>query len=382
MKIVLAPDSFKGSLSSSQICQCLAEGLTNVLPKSNIINMPMADGGEGTVQALVNATGGEIVKKEVTGPTGKPVMAFFGILGHNKTAVIEMSAASGLPLVPDGQRNPMHTTTYGTGELIKAALDYGCRELIVGIGGSATNDGGAGMAQALGFKLLDGKGEEIGPGGMGLLKLEKIDSSTKDPRLGHAKITVACDVDNPLCGKNGASKVYGPQKGATPKMVQQLDEALYDFSKVVHRDLGSDILNLPGSGAAGGLGGGLVAFVNASLKRGIDIVIKASGLEKEIKEADLVITGEGKMDSQTFSGKTPHGVMRVASKHKVPVIAVTGWIDDDLCHFTENGFVTVLSICPGPISLDKAINSSYTYTVEAGERIGSLLELGSKIVVD
>jgi len=259
VKIVIAPDSFKGSLTALEAANAIEDGFRRVFPEAEIVKVPMADGGEGTVQSLVDATGGRIVKRIVTGPLGDKVEAQFGILGDGKTAVIEMASASGLPLIPPHKRNPMVTTTYGTGELIKAALDMDCRKFIIGIGGSATNDGGGGMAQALGVKLLDKDGNDIPFGGKGLLKLNRIDISTLDPRIAESEIVVACDVDNPLTGPRGAARVYSPQKGATPEMVEILEKALERFAEVVKRDLGKDVKNIPGAGAAGGLGAGLMA---------------------------------------------------------------------------------------------------------------------------
>ncbi len=273
-KVVVAPDSFKGSLTARQVCEAAEEGLHRVWPEAEVVSVPMADGGEGTVQSLVDATSGRIISIDVAGPMGEPVTAFFGVLGDGVTAVIEMAAASGLPLVPVGRRNPLVATTRGTGELIASALDMGCRRFIIGIGGSATNDGGAGMAQALGMRLLDARGVEIGPGGAELARLARIDASGLDPRAAQSGFVVACDVDNPLTGPRGASAVYGPQKGATPEMVEMLDGALRNLAAIVQRDLGVDVDGIPGAGAAGGLGAGLMAFLGASLKRGIEIVVE------------------------------------------------------------------------------------------------------------
>ena len=271
MKIVVAPDSFKGSLTAVEVSDAIAQGVREIFPEAEIVKIPMADGGDGTVQCLVNATGGKILREKVTGPLGDEVWASYGILGDKKTAVIEMAEASGLTLVPGNKRNPLITTTYGTGQLIKSALDRGCRKMIIGIGGSATNDGGAGMVQALGAKLLDKDREEIGFGGGELKKLNRIDISNLDNRLSDTKVLVASDVNNPLCGPKGASRIYGPQKGATPEMIKKLDESLAHFAKLVKRDLHKDIKDIPGAGAAGGLGAGLIAFLNAELKSGIAV---------------------------------------------------------------------------------------------------------------
>ena len=379
MRIVIAPDSFKGSLTALEAANAMEEGLKRVFPKAEIVKVPMADGGEGTVQSLVDATGGRIVKKVVTGPLGDKVEAQFGILGDGRTAVIEMASASGLPLVPPDKRNPMVTTTYGTGELIKAALDMGCRRFIIGIGGSATNDGGGGMAQALGVKLLDKDGNDIPFGGGGLLKLDRIDISTLDPRIAESEIVVACDVDNPLTGPRGAARVYSPQKGATPEMVEILDKALERFAEAVKRDLGRDIKDVPGAGAAGGLGAGLMAFLNAKLQLGVDIVIEATGLEEKVKGADLVITGEGGIDSQTVYGKTPIGVAKVAKKFGIPVLAVAGGISDDASVVYEHGIDGLMSIIPRPITLDEAMAQGPKLLSDAAERIARLLVVGSKL---
>ena len=379
MKIVIAPDSFKGSLTALEAANAIEEGLKRFFPEAEIIKVPMADGGEGTVQSLVDATGGRIVKRIVTGPLGDKVEAQFGILGDGRTAVIEMASASGLPLVPPDKRNPMVTTTYGMGELIKAALDMGCRKFIIGIGGSATNDGGGGMAQALGVKLLDKEGNDIPFGGGGLLKLDRIDISTLDPRIAESEIVVACDVDNPLTGPRGAARVYSPQKGATPDMVEILDKALEHFAEVVKRDLGRDIKDVPGAGAAGGLGAGLMAFLNARLQLGVDIVIEATGLEEKVKGADLVITGEGGIDSQTIYGKTPIGVTKVAKKFGIPVLAVAGGISDDASVVYEHGIDGLMSIIPRPMTLDEAMAQGKKLLSDAAERIARLIAVGSKL---
>ncbi|HNR65492.1 MAG TPA: glycerate kinase, partial [Atribacterota bacterium] len=321
MKIVIAPDSFKGSLSAAEVSEAIAYGVRGVYPYAIVEKVPMADGGEGTVECLVNATQGKIYEREVLGPLAEPIVATFGILGNQHTAVIEMAAASGLPLVPLEKKNPLITTTYGTGQLIESALDYRCQEIIIGIGGSATNDGGAGMVQALGVHLLDENEKEIGFGGTQLSHLNRIDISEIDKRIRDVSFLVASDVQNPLCGPTGASNVYGPQKGATKEMVKILDDALSHFADIIKRDLGKDIKDIPGAGAAGGLGAGLMAFLDAELKPGIDIVIETVKLEQKLKDADLVITGEGEINASTIYGKTPIGVARVAKKYNIPVVS-------------------------------------------------------------
>ncbi|XJZ26191.1 glycerate kinase [Bacillota bacterium Lsc_1132] len=375
MKIVIAPDSFKESLTAMEVAEAIEKGMKRVLPDADFIKVPMADGGEGTVQSLVDATDGEIIARSVTGPLGERVDAFFGMLGNGKTAVIEMAAASGLHLVPADKRNPLLTTTKGTGELILAALDHGAQHIIIGIGGSATNDGGAGMAKALGAKLLDENGEEIGDGGGTLNQLAKIDCTDLDPRLNSIKIEVACDVDNPLTGERGASAIFGPQKGATPAMVEQLDANLGHFAVIIERDLGKSIKNVSGAGAAGGLGGGLLAFLPAELKRGVDIVIEATGLAKMAADADFVITGEGKIDRQTIFGKTPIGVAKAAKKYGVPVIALAGNVAEDSSVVHEHGIDALFSIIPGIISLEDAFENAAKYVEITAANIAAVWKM-------
>lgn len=367
MKIVIAPQGFKGNLSALQVAQAIENGIKRVVPNAITVIKPMADGGEGTMQALVDATGGEIRATEVTDPLGKLVTAHWGILSDGTTAVIEMSSASGLYLVPSEKRNPLLTTTYGTGELILSALDSGCRKLIIGIGGSATNDGGAGVAQALGAQLLDSKGATIPFGGAALAKLEHIDITTLDPRLAECEVLSACDVNNPLCGPNGASAVYGPQKGATAEMVVQLDAALSHYADVIQRDLGIDVRDVPGSGAAGGLGTGLMVFLKAKSVPGIDIVIQSTGLVEDLKDADLVFTAEGRIDSQTACGKVPTGVAQKAKDFGLPVIALAGEVADDYRVVYQHGIDAVLSIAPGPISLSQSMAEAERLIAGAAE---------------
>lgn len=378
MKIVIAPDSFKESMSAFQVANAIERGFRRVFPDAEYVKIPMADGGEGTVQALVDATGGKIVEKKVTGPLGDPVNAFFGLLGGGKTAVIEMAAASGLHLVPHEKRNPLIATTRGTGELIRAALDCGVEHMIIGIGGSATNDGGAGMVQALGGRLLDGDGQELAFGGGSLSRLAKIDVSQLDPRLKHVRVEVACDVDNPLTGPQGASVVFGPQKGATPDMVRQLDENLQRYAEVIAQTLGKQV-NVPGAGAAGGLGAGLLAFLDAELKRGIDIVLEAVQFDKKVEGASLVMTGEGRIDGQTIYGKTPVGVAKAAKKHRIPVIALAGSLSDDSDIVLQYGIDALYSIVPGVMPLSKAIDQAACYVERTARHIAALLNIGMNI---
>ncbi|RHW40388.1 glycerate kinase [Neobacillus notoginsengisoli] len=377
MKIVIAPDSFKESLSALEAAEAIEKGFKQVLPDAEYIKVPMADGGEGTVQSLVDATGGEMIYKTVTGPLETPVDAFFGLLGNRTTAVIEMAAASGLHLVPAEKRNPLITTTRGTGELIAAALDYGVNHIIIGLGGSATNDGGAGMVKALGGLLLDKDGNEIGEGGGSLCDLASIDLSGFDPRLATSTIEVACDVDNPLTGDKGASAIFGPQKGATPAMVAQLDQNLGHFAAVIERDLGKKVKNVAGAGAAGGLGGGILAFLPAELRRGVDIVIEATGLSEIVRDADLVITGEGAIDSQTIFGKTPIGVAKTAKKVGVPVVAVAGKLSNDSCIVHEHGIDAMFSIVPGAISLEGAFKHAGEFVERTAANIAAVWKMNS-----
>jgi len=333
----------------------------------------MADGGEGTVEALVSSTGGHIINSEVTGPLGDRVTAYWGILRDKKTAVIEMASASGINLVSSARLNPMIATTRGTGELILRALDNGFRTLIIGIGGSATNDGGAGMAQALGVRLLDKESNDIEPGGAALQNLDRIDISGLDARIKECTITVACDVTNTLCGSQGASFVYGPQKGASQEMCQQLDIALAHYAAIVQRDLGLDILNIAGGGAAGGLGAGLVAFLGAKLLPGVHIVIEAVELENYLKNADLLFTGEGKVDSQTMYGKTVTGIAGKAKQFNVPVIVIAGAIEGTGEELYRHGVTAILSTAPGPITLEESVANAWNLIADCAERAMRLL---------
>ena len=379
MKIVIAPDSFKGSLTALQAAEAIEVGLRRVFPDAAIEKVPMADGGEGTVQSLVDATDGQILTTQVLDPLGNLIDAQYGVLGDGVTAVIEMAAASGLTLVPLDKRDPRFTTTGGTGELIRAALAHGCRKLIIGIGGSATNDGGAGMAQALGAKLLTARGEQIEPGGVSLATLSSIDLSELDSRIAETETVVACDVNNPLTGEQGASHVYGPQKGATPEMIEMLDANLAHFDKIVQRDLSKSVGNVPGSGAAGGLGAGLMAFLDASLKSGIEIVTEAIQLSKRFLDADLVITGEGQINFQTVYGKTPVGVAKVAKTYNIPVIAIAGSIADNSDGVYDAGIDAMIDIVPEPMPLETAIENATTLIEIAAERAGRMVATGMKI---
>ncbi|MED4460934.1 glycerate kinase [Metabacillus fastidiosus] len=374
MKIIIAPDSFKESLTALDAANAIEEGFKKIFPKAIYVKIPMADGGEGTVQSLVDATDGQIIEKTVTGPLGTSVSAFFGLLGDKKTAVIEMAAASGLHHVPLEKRNPLITTTFGTGELILAALDYEIEHIIIGIGGSATNDGGAGMIQALGGKLLNKNGEQIGFGGEQLQQLASVDFSMIDERLKKVTIEVACDVDNPLTGNKGAAAVFGPQKGATREIVNILDQNLAHYANIIEASLHKNFRDIPGAGAAGGLGFGLIAIFNAQLTRGVEIVLKAVQFEKYLTEAALVITGEGRIDSQTIHGKTPIGVAKTAKKYNLPVIAIAGSISTDSSIVREYGIDALFSIVPSAVSLENALENAYEYTVLTAENVAAFLK--------
>ncbi|MFO7774207.1 MAG: glycerate kinase [Candidatus Hydrogenedentota bacterium] len=357
MHVVLAPDSFKNCLSAKEAAEALGKGVTRAAPNASLDHVPLADGGEGTVDALVAAAGGQRVTVTVTGPLGEPVEAGYGVL-NGKTAVIEMAAASGHALLAHTQRDPRAATTYGTGELIAHALDNGFRDIIVGIGGSATNDAGAGMAQALGYRLLDASGRDLSPGGAALARIARIDAAHAHPGLSNASIRAACDVRNPLCGPEGASRVYGPQKGADAQTVAELDAALHRFGAAIEEQLGIAVLERPGAGAAGGLGAGLVAFCGAELDPGFDVVARAVNLEERIAAGDLVLTGEGLLDAQTQSGKAPAGVAALAGRHGVPAIAIAGALEPGYETLHDEGLTAAFSLCNGPMTLEEALRNA------------------------
>ena len=376
MHIVVAPDSYKGSLSAVTVADAMEHGILSVFPNARVTKVPIADGGEGTVEALVAATGGQIISQKVKGPLGYSVEARWGILGDGRTGVIEMAAASGLTLVPIARRDPRITTTYGTGQLIQVALDRGIRRLIVGIGGSATNDGGAGMAKALGAKLLDGAGNELDQGGTALARLSSIDLSGLDERLSDVEILVACDVDNPLCGPYGASVVYGPQKGASPEMVGELDSALRNYADIAKLATGKDVAHVPGAGAAGGLGAAFLFFTQARLQPGVQIVLEATDFAHIVNQADLVITGEGNTDFQTARGKAPLGVARIAKQFNVPVVCLSGGIGNGSNALLEQGIDALMSIVAGPASLEECIASAWELLQAAAARTCRMIRIG------
>ncbi|CAI8801371.1 glycerate kinase [Pseudomonas sp. IT-P294] len=354
MKIVIAPDSFKDSLSAQGVADAIALGLAEVWPDAQLIKCPMADGGEGTVESILAACEGQLRRTTVRGPLGVSVDAAWGWLPHNHTAIIEMAEASGLQLVAPGKRNACTSTTFGTGELIRAALDAGAQRVILAIGGSATNDGGAGAMQALGVKLLDAQGQTLAPGGLALAQLAHIDLSEIDPRLNEVQFDIAADVNNPLCGPHGASAIFGPQKGASPEQVQQLDAALGHFARLCAQALGKDVKDEPGSGAAGGLGFAAKAFLKAQFKAGVEVVAELVGLAEAVKGADLVITGEGRFDAQTLRGKTPFGVARIAREQDVPVIVIAGTLGEGYQDLYEHGIDAAFALASGPMTLEQA----------------------------
>jgi glycerate kinase len=353
--VVVAPDSFKGSLSAPEAAAAMERGVRAAWPDARIVKVPIADGGEGTVEALVEATGGRYETMEVRGPLGRPVEARWGVLGDGRTAVVEMAAASGLTLVPEGRRDPRVASTFGTGQLLRAALDAGYRHVVVGIGGSATNDGGSGMAKALGVRFLDGRGQPLPEGGAPLVRIASIDLSGVDPRLAEAEFLVACDVDNPLTGPRGASAVYGPQKGATPAVVEELDAALERYAEVSRQATGRDVARLPGAGAAGGLGAGLLFFTPARLVPGVDLVLDSTRFDDLVRGAALVLTGEGRSDAQTAMGKAPVGVARVAQRHGVPVLLVSGSLGPGAEELMRLGISRVESASPAGMPVEEAM---------------------------
>lgn len=372
-RILIAPDSFKESLSAVKVAGAISEGILQIVPDAEIKCIPMADGGEGTVEALVLATGGRIIPCPSVDALNRPIQSFYGVLGNGKTAVIEMAAASGIELLSPEERNPMITSTFGTGLLLKSVLDAGFTDIILGIGGSATNDGGAGMAQALGFELQDKDGKPIDFGGSSLNKLHQIESSKIHPQLKNVKITVACDVRNPLLGLSGASRIYGPQKGATPEMIEILEKNLSHFAGIMESTFGVNYADIPGAGAAGGLGAGLMAFCKAEIVSGFELISKLAELETHIRQADLVFTAEGKVDSQTAFGKTISGITGYGKKYKVPVIALAGIVKDDLTALYNQGLGAAFVIGNQSVSVSESIHRASELLRITSGRIMQLL---------
>lgn len=362
MKVLIAIDSFKGSISSIKGSEAISLGIRDIYPEAQIVTLPLADGGEGTVETLVQATNGKLVKKEVIGPLKEKVEAIYGILGDEKTAVIEVAAACGLPLVPYNQRNPFFTTTYGVGELISDAIEKGCREFVIGLGGSATNDAGIGMLQALGFRFYNMNNEKVGVDGQALTDIWNMDLGHVNTKLKECTFRVACDVKNPLYGPDGAAYIFGPQKGATPEMVGQLDKGLKHFAEFVLDKLGIDINQIEGAGAAGGLGAAFSGFLHAHLQSGIELVLEIIEMEKSMQGIDFVITGEGKLDGQTSMGKAPLGVAQLAQKHGIPVLALAGGITEETAVLNQLGVTSYFSIVNTPMTLEEAMDPKVTFS--------------------
>jgi glycerate kinase len=379
MKIVIAPDSFKESLTAMAVANEIEAGFREIFPDAEYRKLPVADGGEGTVQAMIDASGGKLVALNVNGPLGEPVAAFYGLMGDGQTAVIEMAAASGLELVAPAQRNPLLTTSYGTGQLIRHALDAGARRFVLGIGGSATNDGGAGMLQALGGRLLDGTGADLAVGGGALSMLDRIDVSGLDARIKDCTFDVACDVNNPLVGPQGASAIFGPQKGATPEMVARLDDNLRHYARIIAKDLGHEVAEVPGAGAGGGIGAAMMVFLGGRLRPGSEIVTDAVGLDAAVADADLVLTGEGRIDGQTIQGKTPVGVARVAQRHGKPVIAIGGSLGAGAPAVHDHGIDAVFGSVSRPCTVEEALANAASNVRSAARNIAATLRLGASL---
>lgn len=378
MKIVIAPDSFKDSLSAQGVADAIALGLAQVWPDAQLIKCPMADGGEGTVESILAACEGELRRTVVRGPLGAMVDAAWGWLPQSHTAIIEMAEASGLQLVPLAQRDACISSTFGTGQLIRAALEAGAQRVILAIGGSATNDGGAGAMQALGVKLLDAQGQTLSPGGLALAQLARVDLSDIDPRLAQVRFDIAADVDNPLCGPHGASAIFGPQKGASPEQVQSLDHALGHFADHCANVLNQDVRDEPGSGAAGGLGFAAKAFLGAQFKAGVEVVAELVGLAEAVQNADLVITGEGRFDAQTLRGKTPFGVARIARQQGVPVIVIAGTLGEGYQTLYEHGIDAAFALASGPMTLAQACNEAPQLLRERASDIARVWRVASR----
>jgi glycerate kinase len=380
MKILVAPQEFKGSISALSASEAAKNGILRVFPEAEVVLCPVADGGDGTLETLVEVSGGEVRTCSVQNPIGETIQAQWGAMGDGVTAVIEMARTSGLALLSLDERDPLNASTYGLGQAISEALNEGFRKFIVGIGGSATNDAGAGMAQALGANLLDARGNTISFGGAALSSLQTVDISNMDSRIKESKFLVACDVSNPLTGEEGASAVYGPQKGATPEMVQRLDDALSNFATVVKKDLKKDVAEMSGAGAAGGLGAGMMAFMGAELKAGVDIVLDTVNLRDKLSSVDLVITGEGGMDFQTIYNKAPIGVARIASEYNIPTIAIAGLLGSNFKIVHEHGIRAATSIVNGPITLEEASDRAFELISDSVEESLRFISVGMDLV--
>lgn len=378
MKIVIAPDSFKDSLSAQAAADAIASGLAEVWADAQLIKCPMADGGEGTIESVLAACDGQWMSAHVRGPLGAEVEAQWGWLGHSRTAIIEMATASGLQLLTLEQRDAGVTSTFGTGQLIAQALDAGAQRIILAIGGSATNDGGSGMLSALGARFLDAAGQLLPPGGLALARLARIDVAGLDPRLAKVRFEVAADVDNPLCGPNGASHIFGPQKGASPQQAVALDAALGHFADHSARALGADLRDEPGSGAAGGMGFAAKAYLKASFRAGVEVVADLTGLEQALVGADLVITGEGRFDAQTLRGKTPFGVARIAQRQGVPVIVLAGTLGEGYERLYEHGISAAFSVVSGPVTLEQACRNAASLLHERARDVARVWQLAAR----
>ena len=379
MKIVIAPQGFKAGISGLEAARAIERGVTAAVPDAETVLAPVADGGDGTLNALVDGTGGQVFTSTVTGPLGQPLEAQWGVMGDGRTAVIEMALPSGIALVPQRRRNPRITTTAGTGELLKEALDRGFTRIIVGLGGSATNDGGAGLATALGARFLDSTGNQLPAGGSALARLDRIDVDGLHASIGDATVIAATDVTNPLCGPDGASAIFGPQKGASPDMVEELDAALANYARVVARDLGRDVSEQPGAGAAGGLGAGLMAFTGATLQSGIDMVCDVVGFDALLEGADLVITGEGRADHSTIFNKAPVGVARHAQAHGVPTVLLAGGLGPGHEELYEHGLAAVVCIADRPMTFDVSLSRTAELLEAAAERTLRLILTGRRM---
>ncbi|WP_075618852.1 glycerate kinase [Paenisporosarcina indica] len=378
MKVIIAPDSFKGSVSASEMCRIIKRGIVKVFPEAEVIEVPLADGGEGTMENLVYSSIGTIKTIDVHDPLGRKIKASYGILGDGETVIVEMAQASGLPLVKEHEKLPLKTTSYGTGELIKDAVEKGYRKFIIGLGGSATNDGGVGVLKALGMRFYNVEDEELKDGGADLINLHHIDESSLLPELSECTFTIASDVENTLCGINGASYIFGPQKGATPGMVKQLDEALHHFSEIVMKQKNTDMRSKVGGGAAGGVGAALMTFLHAKFLPGIDVIMEALEFEKQILDANLVITGEGKLDAQTLSGKVIAGVTKITRKYGIPTIALCGGVELNDSQLKQLGLQAGFSVVPGPCTLKMALENAPVWIEERTIQVMNIMSCFQK----